>query len=96
MVDSDKMNPVLYSAFLMFGTGGECLLRPSCHPFKRLEPDSIHLLGWSPGLVGGREGDRGEKAVIFRWPQEGKGRGLKRVEGMGREGLLLVRLPWGR
>lgn len=95
---SDKVNPVLYSAFLVLeaGGGGVCLLRPSCHQFKRMEPNSIHLPGGSPGLTGGREGDGGEKVVISRWPEEGKRGVLKRADGMGREGVLLVRLPWGR
>lgn len=68
------------------GGGVWCLLRPPCHVLKRMEPDSIHLLGTNPKLVGGKEGDGREK-VILRWPEEGK--------EMGREGVLLVRLPWG-
>lgn len=71
-----------------------CLLSPSCHQkFKRTEPNSIQILGGGPGLEG-REGDGGEKVVTLRWPKEGRG-GCKGEEGRG-EGLLPVRLPWGR
>lgn len=84
MVDSDQVTPVLYSTFLAFGTSGRvlCLLSPSCpQKFKRMEPDSIHILGGSPGLVVGRGGDGGEKAVTLRWPKEGRGES-KREEGV--------------
>lgn len=87
------MNPILYSAFLLFGAGGKgpCLLSPSCHQkFKRMEPDSIHKLGESPGLAGGREGDWGEKAIIPSWPRRKKGgsRGWKGWGGCYWSGFL--------
>lgn len=47
-----------------------------------MELDFIYKLGESLGLVGGREGDWGEKVIIFSWLRRKKG-GLRGWKGWG-------------
>lgn len=96
MVDSDQVTPVLYSAFLVFGTRGEGSRVCSVHLVTRSSRRQNRFYSYTrrKSRIGGRKkGRQGSKSSHTK-VAKGKKRAQEGERDVGV--LLLVRLPWGK